>query len=278
MPSKTYQIRDLATFTVVGGFPPTLLGIPERKNRQNRPDKEDSEGFQRHSVLPILNNPSLVRAIRPDITCNHWEVTGTSVPDSVEIWGNYCANGIEAYEGLQSGKKIGNFLGMPNYPISSFGSGQYSRGRGKRGRTEGNADCPPNILEILGERIGDVRKLIKHVHPAPSIPYARVFDAARFTDPGMLKEILVPQLDLQLKWHRLREFEMDKRTKIPLLSRLKKQQKAELIVAAVVRWKRRVDAGEVPLMGFQSSEPVEEDRVIVEPDNEEDDAGYGDRE
>ncbi|KAJ7430596.1 hypothetical protein FB451DRAFT_1495825 [Mycena latifolia] len=99
-----------------------------------------------------------------------------------------------------------------------------------------------------------------------------VFDIARFTDPGMLKEILAPQLDLQLKWHRLREFEMDKKTEIPPLSRLKKQQKAELIVAAVVRWKCRVDAGEVPLMGFQSSEPVEEDRVIVEPDNEEDDA------
>jgi hypothetical protein len=94
--------------------------------------------------------------------------------------------------------------------------------------------------------------------------------------PG--KKILVLQLDLQLKWHRLREFEMDKKTEIPPLSKLKKQQKAELIVAAVVHWKHRVDAGEVPLMGFQSSEPVEEDRVIVEPDNEEDDAGYGDRE
>ncbi|KAJ7325748.1 hypothetical protein DFH08DRAFT_968400 [Mycena albidolilacea] len=105
-----------------------------------------------------------------------------------------------------------------------------------------------------------------------------VFDIARFTDPGMLKEILVPQLDLQLKWHRLRELEMDKKTEIPPLSKLKKQQKAELIVTAVGRWRRRVDTGEVPLMGFQSSEPLEEDRLVVEPDNEEDDAGYGDRE
>ncbi|KAJ7814269.1 hypothetical protein B0H14DRAFT_3149474 [Mycena olivaceomarginata] len=55
---------------------------------------------------------------------------------------------------------------------------------------------------------------------------------------------------------------MDKKTEIPPLSKIKKQQKAE----------RRVDAGEVPLMVFQSSEPVEEDRVIVEPDNHEDDA------
>jgi hypothetical protein len=31
-------------------------------------------------------------------------------------------------------------------------------------------------------------------------------------------------------------------------------------------------------MGFQSSEPLEEDRLVVEPDNKEDDAGYGDRE
>jgi hypothetical protein len=62
------------------------------------------------------------------------------------------------------------------------------------------------------------------------------------------------------------------------LSKLKKQQKAELVVAAVGRWRRRVDTGEVPLMGFQSSEPLEEDRLVVEPDNEEDDAGYGDRE
>ncbi|KAJ7358185.1 hypothetical protein DFH08DRAFT_802029 [Mycena albidolilacea] len=105
-----------------------------------------------------------------------------------------------------------------------------------------------------------------------------VFDIARFTDPEMLKEILIPQLDLQLKWHRLRELEMDKKTEIPPLSKLKKQQKAELIVAAVGRWRRRVDTGEVPLMGFQSSEPLEEDRLVVEPDNEEDDAGYGDRE
>jgi hypothetical protein len=125
---------------------------------------------------------------------------------------------------------------------------------------------------------------IKRVPPAPSIPYARVnngrgqkktkadqkkateiaeinkcvpiFDI-RFTDPGMLKEILVPQLDLQLKWHRLRELEMDKKTQIPPLSKLKKQQKAELIVAAVGRWRPQVDAGEVPLMGFQSSEPLE---------------------
>ncbi|KAJ7432947.1 hypothetical protein FB451DRAFT_1196718, partial [Mycena latifolia] len=74
-----------------------------------------------------INNPSMVREIRSDIACNRSEVTGTSVPDSVEIWGNYCANGIEAYEGLQSGKKNREFLGDAKLPISNSGSGQYSR-------------------------------------------------------------------------------------------------------------------------------------------------------
>ncbi|KAJ7770375.1 hypothetical protein B0H14DRAFT_2632599 [Mycena olivaceomarginata] len=40
-----------------------------------------------------------------------------------------------------------------------------------------------------------------------------VFDITQFTDPGMLKEILVPQLDLQLKWHRLRELKWTRRPK-----------------------------------------------------------------
>ncbi|KAJ7430863.1 hypothetical protein FB451DRAFT_1381958 [Mycena latifolia] len=162
----------LVFYNIIRGGGITMMGHHERKNHQNRPDKEDSEGFQRHSVgvrfariifslrasrahgnseADVRNNPSLVRAIRPDITCNHWEVTGTSVPDSVEIWGNYCANGIEAYEGLQSGKKIGNFLGMPNYPISSFGSGQYSRGRGKTRQNGGECRLSP-------EYFGDFRR------------------------------------------------------------------------------------------------------------------------
>ncbi|KAJ7767857.1 hypothetical protein DFH07DRAFT_915471 [Mycena maculata] len=78
-----------------------------------------------------------------------------------------------------------------------------------------------------------------------------IFDISQFTDPAKLKEILVPKLDLQLKWHRLRELEMDKKTEIPPLSKLKKPQKGELIVAAVGCWMARVDSGEVPLMGRQ---------------------------
>ncbi|KAJ7460766.1 hypothetical protein FB451DRAFT_1371619 [Mycena latifolia] len=72
-----------------------------------------ANGFQRHIwVFPPL----------------YWgnSEADVSVPDSVEIWGNYCANGIEAYEGLQSCKKIRDLLGMPNYPISSSMRGHYS--------------------------------------------------------------------------------------------------------------------------------------------------------
>ncbi|KAJ7229519.1 hypothetical protein B0H12DRAFT_1077434 [Mycena haematopus] len=104
-----------------------------------------------------------------------------------------------------------------------------------------------------------------------------IFDVSRFTDPAMLKDIRLPQIDLQLKWHRLRELEMDKKTEIPPLSKLKKSEKAELVVAAVGRWMRRVDAGEVPLMGIQLSHPVQEENLEVEEDEEDDDAGYGER-
>ncbi|KAJ7836155.1 hypothetical protein B0H14DRAFT_3460895 [Mycena olivaceomarginata] len=89
----------------------------------------------------------------------------------------------------------------------------------------------------------DLKKVTEIAEIKKCVP---VFDITQFTDPGMLKEIL--------------------KTEIPPLSKIKKQQKAE----------RRVDAGEVPLMVFQSSEPVEEDRVIVEPDNHEDDAAVKD--
>ncbi|KAJ7457713.1 hypothetical protein FB451DRAFT_1183033 [Mycena latifolia] len=65
--------------------------------------------------------------------------------NSVEIWGNYCANGIEAYEGLQSCKKIGDFLGMPNYPISSSMRGHYSTA----GQNDAERKGMQNILEIL---------------------------------------------------------------------------------------------------------------------------------
>ncbi|KAJ7703412.1 hypothetical protein B0H16DRAFT_1347152 [Mycena metata] len=104
-----------------------------------------------------------------------------------------------------------------------------------------------------------------------------IFDASRFTDPARLKEILVPQLDLQLKWHRLRELEVDKKTEIPALSKLKKNQKADLIVAAIGRWMPRVSTGEVLLMGPEVPQTAEEGEEGVEPDEEEDDAGYGEQ-
>ncbi|KAJ7192521.1 hypothetical protein GGX14DRAFT_578086 [Mycena pura] len=81
--------------------------------------------------------------------------------------------------------------------------------------------CPTKTDSKKAAEIAEINKCVP------------VFDVTRFTDPAMLKEILVPQRDLQLKWHRLRECEMDKKTEIPPLSKLKKQQKAELIVAAV---------------------------------------------
>ncbi|KAF7349788.1 hypothetical protein MVEN_01278800 [Mycena venus] len=105
-----------------------------------------------------------------------------------------------------------------------------------------------------------------------------IFDVSRFTDPTRLKDILVPQIDLQLKWHRLRELELDKKTEIPPFSKLKKQQKAEVIAAAVARWMRRVDAGEVPVMGLQAEQPRKEEQVAEETDEEEEDVGYGEKE
>jgi hypothetical protein len=104
-----------------------------------------------------------------------------------------------------------------------------------------------------------------------------IFDVARFTDPALLKDILLPRIDLQLKWHRLRELEIDQKTEIPALSKLNKAQKAEEIVAAVGRWIPRVEAGEVPLMGHQLNKPVEPESKMLEYEDDEEDARYGDK-
>ncbi|KAJ7662048.1 hypothetical protein DFH06DRAFT_987532 [Mycena polygramma] len=105
-----------------------------------------------------------------------------------------------------------------------------------------------------------------------------IFDTVRFTDSSMLKDIHVPQIDLQLKWHRLRELEMDKKSDIGGISKLNKQQKADAVVAAIGRWMVRVEAGDVPLMGNQVAEPLKPDETAVEDEEEEEDAGYGERE
>ncbi|KAJ7761750.1 hypothetical protein B0H16DRAFT_1688379 [Mycena metata] len=104
-----------------------------------------------------------------------------------------------------------------------------------------------------------------------------IFDISRFTDEISLKSIHVPQIDLQLKWHRLREIETDKKSEVPALSKLNKKQKADLIVAALERWLPRVDAGEVPRMGRAVPVALDEEEIPAEPEEEEDDAGYGER-
>ncbi|KAJ7499799.1 hypothetical protein FB451DRAFT_1162219 [Mycena latifolia] len=140
-----------------------------------------------------INNPSMVREIRSDIACNRSEVTGTSVPDSVEIWGNYCANGIEAYEGLQSGKKNREFLGDAKLPISNSGSGQYSRaGQNEAERRRvwdvpGRDSCDmgcgaewgPHLVARARFKTQVMTSQIAHVHlMVVSYPYDRAYNVS----------------------------------------------------------------------------------------------------
>ncbi|KAJ7198250.1 hypothetical protein GGX14DRAFT_401966 [Mycena pura] len=104
-----------------------------------------------------------------------------------------------------------------------------------------------------------------------------IFDITCFEDPVMLKKIPLPQIDLQLKWHRLRELETNKKTEIPALSKMNKKQKAEILVAAIRRWITRVNAGQVHLMGQQLSQPVLSEEMALESDEDEDDAAYEDK-
>ncbi|KAK7012446.1 hypothetical protein R3P38DRAFT_3209736 [Favolaschia claudopus] len=104
-----------------------------------------------------------------------------------------------------------------------------------------------------------------------------IFDVARFTDPEQLKAFTVPQIELQIKWFRLRELETDKKTEIPAISKLKKAEKAEVLVAAIRRWMGRVDGGEVALMGTLAQQTMADEDEVIETDDEDDDAGYGDR-
>ena len=104
-----------------------------------------------------------------------------------------------------------------------------------------------------------------------------IFDITRFTDPAALKDIPKPVLELQLKWHRLRELETDKKSEVPAISKLNKGPMAEAIVAALGRWLPRVASGEVPRLGRPVAVPVDAEEKRVESDEEEDDAGYGER-
>ncbi|KAK7008427.1 hypothetical protein R3P38DRAFT_3210636 [Favolaschia claudopus] len=104
-----------------------------------------------------------------------------------------------------------------------------------------------------------------------------IWDTTRFTDPAQCKKITVPQIDLQHKWHRLREVETDKKIEIPSTSKLKKAEKAEVLVGAIRRWMSRVEAGEVQLMGKGNTEAPEEQNETIESDDEEDEVGYGDQ-
>lgn len=55
-------------------------------------------------------------------------------------------------------------------------------------------------------------------------------------------------MDLQLRWHRLREMETDKKTEVLAVSKLKnKSEKAAALVAALECWLPKVWAGEVAL-------------------------------
>lgn len=104
-----------------------------------------------------------------------------------------------------------------------------------------------------------------------------IFAIQRFKDPKSLDDMRKDALELQCKWHRLRELEIDKKTEIPPLSKLKKAELADVIVAALARWLPRIKSGEVPKMGFQLPGGVELEETVLEREEEEDDAGYGER-
>ncbi|KAJ7620143.1 hypothetical protein FB45DRAFT_745577 [Roridomyces roridus] len=100
-----------------------------------------------------------------------------------------------------------------------------------------------------------------------------IFDVERFRDAASLKKITVAVIDLQLKWHRSREIMVNEKTEIPALSKFKKQQKVDVLIAALERWNPRVAAGEFPQRG-----PVQQEEVNgaqdLETDGEDEEMGY----
>ncbi|KAJ7144105.1 hypothetical protein C8R44DRAFT_865099 [Mycena epipterygia] len=97
---------------------------------------------------------------------------------------------------------------------------------------------------------------------------APILDISRFEDPLSLRDIHKTKIELQLKWHRLRELETDKKTEVPPLSKLSKSQMVELIIDALKRWLPRVDSGEVPRLGKQGPMALEPEAEVIEPEAE----------
>ncbi|KAJ6605751.1 hypothetical protein B0H10DRAFT_2228904 [Mycena sp. CBHHK59/15] len=81
--------------------------------------------------------------------------------------------------------------------------------------------------------------------------------------------------DSSLSFSLISDLSIDKKSEIPPLSKIKKPQQVELLIAALTRWLARVEAGETPLMGKQvlADETIEEE--TIESDNEEEDACRG---
>ncbi|KAJ7484589.1 hypothetical protein FB451DRAFT_1169635 [Mycena latifolia] len=114
---------------------------------------------------------------------------------------------------------------------------------------------------------------LKHINSCPVI-----FDISRFQDVDSIRKIKGPEMDLQIRWHRLRELETDKKTEVPAPYKLKnKTEKAAVLVAALERWLLRVQAGEFLLRGLQVIEPEIPEEAPIESDNEEEEVGYGEQ-
>jgi hypothetical protein len=113
----------------------------------------------------------------------------------------------------------------------------------------------------------DKKKAIEHkkINNCPAI-----FDVERFRDQESLKGINVAHIDLQIKWHRSHEILVDTKSEIPAVSKLKKQEKVEVLIAALERWNTRVEAGEFPQNGpaYPDAE-VESEEVESDPEEEE---------
>jgi hypothetical protein len=62
-----------------------------------------------------------------------------------------------------------------------------------------------------------------------------ILDISKFTKPAALKKILKKDLEIQYKWHRLRELEAGNYTEIPPIFKMTKEQLANVIVPAVQR-------------------------------------------
>ncbi|KAJ7432104.1 hypothetical protein B0H11DRAFT_1890622 [Mycena galericulata] len=102
-----------------------------------------------------------------------------------------------------------------------------------------------------------------------------IFDVERFRATESLRDIHLDHINLQIKWHRSREILVDAKSDIPPLSKLNKNAKVDVLIAALERWNRRVSAGEFPQMG-PPCPVVEGETSEIESGNEEEEIGYRD--